>query len=599
VTAYQRFYRGFLPALVFALPLFFCLNFNDTFDLPKLGLVYASVSFLLIGCVIDRWRNPSRPLFRTGSEWSALLFLGVAGVSAYFSIDSDISVMGFYRVHVFGMLPMAGFLILFWVAAQEDISDRMTLALMISGALVGIYAVCQFEGWELFQAMPRVVGGRPWSSLGNPVYMGAVCMMAVVVTFGEFGRKRYDQILLGVLAIGQSAGLVLSLSRSAWVGAFVGVVFLAILQQRKKSLNAVAIGLLFIVILIPSARQRAALLFSSSEVSNASRLAGWHGAIAVWRDHPLLGSGPDTFFEAFRAHRSMDYIRATGPEVTQAHAHNDFLQMAATLGTSGLIAFVVLLLTLGVRVVEGCLKDRQGPLVPLAAACAALCVQNQFNFSSVATTAWAAILLGHICRRPDTVIAYSAWPRVLRSASVMAAAGVSVLFLGVMSVSWNADHHFKHGQELIQVNQPVLALISFREAARLRPAVEAYQTEIGNTARTLATLSAPGSLRADLFKEAWSSAEVNTRRHPRDPDAWNNQGVVAMWRNQLGGEATTQDAREAFEHATQLDPFFVDAWANLAKWYHLQGDLEHEKTIWRNVLRIDPHHQMARAVLQQ
>ena len=72
-----------------------------------------------------------------------------------------------------------------------------------------------------------------------------------------------------------------------------------------------------------------------------------------------------------------------------------------------------------------------------------------------------------------------------------------------------------------------------------------------------------------------------------------------MWRNQLGGEATMKDAEAAFTRATQLDPLFVDAWANLAKWHHLQGDIDGEKRLWRVVLGIDPEHPMARAVLQQ
>ena len=217
---------------------------------------------------------------------------------------------------------------------------------MLGGALAGAYALLQFQGLEIFDAMPRVVGGRPWSSLGNPVYLGAVCMMALVVTVGEFGHvRRFDRWLRERLdaQVSRRSVWLLSLSRSAWVGALAGLLFLGVSAKKRKNSLGVAAGLALgvSVLLIPSARQRAAALFSRTEESNASRLEGWRGALAVWREHPLIGSGPDTFFEAFRPHRSMAYIRATGPEVTQAQVHNDPLQIAATLGTLGLLAALI------------------------------------------------------------------------------------------------------------------------------------------------------------------------------------------------------------------------------------------------------------------
>ena len=41
----------------------------------------------------------------------------------------------------------------------------------------------QYTGYELFDRMPKVAGGRIWSSLGNPVYFGAVVMMGSALAF--------------------------------------------------------------------------------------------------------------------------------------------------------------------------------------------------------------------------------------------------------------------------------------------------------------------------------------------------------------------------------------------------------------------------------
>ena len=71
-----------------------------------------------------------------------------------------------------------------------------------------------------------------------------------------------------------------------------------------------------------------------------------------------------------------------------------------------------------------------------------------------------------------------------------------------------------------------------------------------------------------------------------------------MWLVQLAHKDLSTEARRSFERAVQLDPVFVDAWANLAKWEHLAGRLDAEKTLWRKVLEIDPRHPMALQVLQ-
>jgi len=378
-----------------------------------------------------------------------------------------------------------------------------------------------------------------------------------------------------------------------------GILFLGLLQKRKKLLGFAGIFVVLSLVVLPSVRQRAGQLFSRAEESNASRIEGWKGAVNVWRDYPVLGSGPDTFFEAFRGHRSLAYIRASGPEMTQAHAHNDYLQLASTLGTLGVGGFLLLEIFIFRRIKSVCEVAREGDAGPLAAACLALFIQNQFNFSSVTTTAWVAILLGQITRLSVDKAPSLVPNRPVRVGLFWSAGAIALFFLWLMLRSWMADLTDKEGQRLLQNGQPVLALVALRDSVRWRPEVEMYQTDLGNAARTLAQLAAPGSVRTELFQEAQQAALANTRRHPHDPDAWNNLGVVAMWRNQLNHEATMDDAQQAFQQAVAMDPFFVDGWANLAKWHHLQGDIPGEKLLWRKVLTIDPQQAMARTVLAQ
>jgi tetratricopeptide (TPR) repeat protein len=313
--------------------------------------------------------------------------------------------------------------------------------------------------------------------------------------------------------------------------------------------------------------------------------------LRVWKQYLLLGSGPDTFFEAFRPYRRVEYLRATGAGVTQADAHNDVIQMAATQGVIGLAVYLWLFFIFLRMMMRADPKSRGS----WGAALLALLVQNQFNFSSVTTSAWAAVFAGMFMsaygragvsaseyyldfrRHADTPIRrYLLWPVLF-----LALAGIWGIFRPLL-----ADWHYKQGLAWSQSSSYAVALEHDREAVRLNGRIEIYGSEWGNAARS-----------AGRMDEAWQAALDETRKHPADPDAWNNLGVGAMWMVQIARQDKWQEAKAAFEKAISLDPVFVDAWANLAKWNHLRGDLNEEKQMWKKVLQLDPNHEMAKQVL--
>jgi O-antigen ligase len=61
----------------------------------------------------------------------------------------------------------------------------------------------------------------------------------------------------------------------------------------------------------------------------------WRAALLAWREHPLLGLGPDNFRRAY--HR---YIGVAHPD-TRLHANNLFLETLASLGLAGVAALLL------------------------------------------------------------------------------------------------------------------------------------------------------------------------------------------------------------------------------------------------------------------
>jgi len=80
-----------------------------------------------------------------------------------------------------------------------------------------------------------------------------------------------------------------------------------------------------------------------SMASTQMHLSLWYGALAVWKDHPLLGVGTGGFplatKETLRRHPELDY----GARTLRMHPHNAYLLALARWGVPGLLILVWLL----------------------------------------------------------------------------------------------------------------------------------------------------------------------------------------------------------------------------------------------------------------
>jgi putative inorganic carbon (HCO3(-)) transporter len=140
-----------------------------------------------------------------------------------------------------------------------------------------------------------------------------------------------------------TTALILTWSRGAYLGALIGVIALAAVSARR----GLGWRLLILAVLIAAAipflaaqwASQATTRVSESPEDPLSRMGVWLVVPQIVADHPLLGTGLNTFPLAFSRYGRTGL---TGPP---PHAHNIFLNFAAETGVVGLAAFVAWLLT--------------------------------------------------------------------------------------------------------------------------------------------------------------------------------------------------------------------------------------------------------------
>jgi O-antigen ligase/tetratricopeptide (TPR) repeat protein len=109
--------------------------------------------------------------------------------------------------------------------------------------------------------------------------------------------------------------------------------------------NAWLIILGMMVLLIVMAILQSPILFEklkSIPTSIKSRTIIWAGSLGIFQAHPLLGSGPGTFFILFPQFRAPDYYLHEISNVT-LYSHNYFLDLLCETGLFGLTAYLVFL----------------------------------------------------------------------------------------------------------------------------------------------------------------------------------------------------------------------------------------------------------------
>jgi tetratricopeptide (TPR) repeat protein len=158
--------------------------------------------------------------------------------------------------------------------------------------------------------------------------------------------------------------------------------------------------------LIPSVRDTTLHMFgrifglmSASNVKVTPRLYIWRSALQMMGDHFWFGTGLDTFQIAFPQYRLALYwiLEWNG---TPEKAHNMVMQIAATMGMAGLIAFFWLNVAVIARVAKDLWSQpdasRRLLIVGCFTAAAAFFAQNLFSFTVVGYGSLYWILMGFI-----------------------------------------------------------------------------------------------------------------------------------------------------------------------------------------------------------
>ena len=271
---------------------------------------------------------------------------------AVYGIDSTVSALVAPReIHSYGenalWLKMALFpvaLILFrQVPRARDLALR---ALLIFGVFSASYGLFQYFVLAQGDLEHRITGPT-----AHVMTLSGLLLPASLLFLILWIHDRPNLWLLGGTLI-VTLALLLTLTRSAWLGWLVAVSVLLILKWPRALVFAAPLLLFFVIFMPLPLFSRVVSSFDTRQSSNLDRIRMIQAGVEIIKDYPLLGVGPANVKEVYPLYRKHDAPRFRIP-----HLHNNIIQLWAERGVLALAAYILL----NVLFLRECWRGWRGP----------------------------------------------------------------------------------------------------------------------------------------------------------------------------------------------------------------------------------------------
>jgi len=284
--------------------------------------------------------DDARAFLRRPGTWAAVALLALGALSLFTLADVAHRGDSIRQFRTTILYPIAFFLLaaaVFEGARTRAIAPILLLLAVDALVLSGMIIAC-IGFWQFARGVGLGVEGvrRVRSIFHHPnevaLYLGRIVpVTAAYVLFGPKDTRRTLYLASTVVMLG---AIGLSFSRGGYV-AVAAALLVVLIAARNRTWVWGYLAVLFVGLLaaLASGRERFTSLLSPGTGSEELRIAIWHSAAQMIRDHPIWGVGLDQFVTQY-APRYVDpagwYERFT------SHPHNIVLDFYVRLGLLGL-----------------------------------------------------------------------------------------------------------------------------------------------------------------------------------------------------------------------------------------------------------------------
>jgi O-antigen ligase len=295
---------------------------------------------------------PKTILPKTPMTRPILLILALCLISTIFSDHKPIAIEGMFMLITY----MAAFYITLSCVQTRKQQRILIYTIIATAVLLSLIGILKRFGLTPlpFWLYPDIAMDHTSTSVSgayvNRNHMAGFLEMAIPFTLVLFiTRQRTIETKLGliVLTLFLFTTQAFTLSRGGWISTINATLFMAAILLAGKNFSdnkiiltigaGIIIISLFVLASLPVVERITTLTQQDPYDNLSGRIRCWKGAIEQIKDNPYLGTGPNTFAQAYPA------WQIPGNAILRQYAHNDYLHFTAE---TGLLFIPVLIFTL-------------------------------------------------------------------------------------------------------------------------------------------------------------------------------------------------------------------------------------------------------------
>ncbi len=370
----------------------------------------------------------------------------------------------------------------------------------------------------------------------------------------------------------------------------------------------------------PSSQNKNIVTHGGGTESGSIRLTVWRGALDIWKNHPLFGTGVETFAYAYYKYKPIEQNRVSEWNFLYNKAHNEYLNYLATTGAIGLGSYLLMIVAfifLTLRKLNSNIEYRNSKqyqnsndknskrfehldlensnlfrashfgirilVLALLASYVSILITNFFGFSVVITNIYLFIIpafvfiLGRMIKINENSnskvpsIDASVWQWM----PIFLISTVAIFMLFTLLNFWRADIYYARGYNLNRVGEYQLARPDLLSAIQIRQE-PVFRDELAVNSSNLATVMLSDKtnfedpkILSDASLFAKNAIEINDKLitdYPKNVVFWKSRTSIFFTLSQVDALYLTQ-ALEAIEHSATLAPNDANIFYNLGVLY--------------------------------
>lgn len=639
-------------SLFFIVPLILFPSTSELFEFNKMIVVYLLTTLIaaawVIRCVLEK-----KVFFRkTPLDIPILIFLGSQIVSTLISIDPRTSLLGYYSRFNGGLISLVCYFTLYWGFVsnfeKKDV-PVMFRSILIATFLSSLYGIMEHFGIDK-DVWIQDVQNRIFSSFGQPNWMAAWLAAVIPISLVLFIKTQNKKISIAYLSL--SAVIFITLlftkSRSGLLGLLTALTsfwgLLIIIQLKNKSIirqfvvsTIIFIALAFIIgtpwtpnISEIIKKSSSSNIIQNTPVGPALEVGGtssveirkivWQGALDVWKNYPLFGSGVETFAFSYYQFRPVSHNLVSEWDFLYNKAHNEYLNFMATTGTVGIVSYVVLvIITCLLFLKQIILKNISGRWfidtkntleesenkffhIALLSGYLSILVTNFFGFSVVPVNLLFYLFpaMSFVLQTDDSTIedkkAKEQKPSNFQKAAIVAISFIAIILLYSTVRYWYADILYTKADILAREGKLIDSVQSISSAIKLSPYEAIYYDELGSRFADIALVYAnqKDENNAKRFSEkAFEEIAKAEDLSPNNLNILRNKARVAIKLSDIN-PVYILDAKKALEKGIQMAPTEAKLYYNLSLTYYRIGDISKTVDILKKTIELKANYKDAR-----